>query len=323
MRKRFGDKFWWFSLIQTFGLQGALVLIVSLPVQLTAAGDDVALGWVAWLGVAVWLVGFTVETVGDAQLARFKAKPENEGQVMDTGLWRYTPPPQLLRRLHRVVGAVPRVARRRRLVGHHRADRDEHLPAAGVGRDHAGAHDHQATPRLRRLHRPHLDLLPQATQVAPDHPGAPMSTPAADPELLAAACRFASEAGALTLEWFRKGDLNLEHKVDGTPVTAADKAAEARLRRLIGDFAPEDTILGEEEGHSPGSGERRWIIDPDRRHQGVYPAECRCTRRSWRSRTNTARRWASSSCRHSTNRCLPDGDWDAPSSTSTGSVQPG
>ena len=90
MRKRFGDKYWWFSLIQTFGLQGALVLIVSLPVQLTAAGDDVALGWVAWLGVAVWLVGFTFETVGDAQLARFKAKPENEGQVMDRGLWRYT-----------------------------------------------------------------------------------------------------------------------------------------------------------------------------------------------------------------------------------------
>ena len=90
MRKRFGDKFWWFSLIQTFGLQGALVLIVSLPVQLTAAGDDVALGWVAWLGVAVGLVGFTFETVGDAQLARFKAKPENEGQVMDRGLWRYT-----------------------------------------------------------------------------------------------------------------------------------------------------------------------------------------------------------------------------------------
>jgi steroid 5-alpha reductase family enzyme len=90
MRKRFGDKYWWFSLIQTFGLQGALVLIVSLPVQLTAAGDDVALGWVAWLGAAVWLVGFTFETVGDAQLARFKAKPENEGQVMDRGLWRYT-----------------------------------------------------------------------------------------------------------------------------------------------------------------------------------------------------------------------------------------
>jgi histidinol-phosphatase len=89
-----------------------------------------------------------------------------------------------------------------------------------------------------------------------------MSTPAADPELLAAACRFAAEAGAVTLEWFRSGDLDLEHKGDGTPVTAADKASEARLRELIGAFAPEDTILGEEEGHSPGSGERRWIIDP-------------------------------------------------------------
>ena len=31
MRKRSGDKYWWFSLIQVFGLQGVLVLIVSLP----------------------------------------------------------------------------------------------------------------------------------------------------------------------------------------------------------------------------------------------------------------------------------------------------
>ncbi|MCB1028209.1 MAG: DUF1295 domain-containing protein [Microthrixaceae bacterium] len=90
MRKHFGEKFWWFSLIQTFWLQGALVLIVSLPVQLTASGDDVSMGVVGWLGVAVWLVGFAFETVGDAQLAWFKANPDNEGKVMDTGLWRYT-----------------------------------------------------------------------------------------------------------------------------------------------------------------------------------------------------------------------------------------
>jgi steroid 5-alpha reductase family enzyme len=30
------------------------------------------------------------ESVGDAQLARFKANPENKGRVMDSGLWRYT-----------------------------------------------------------------------------------------------------------------------------------------------------------------------------------------------------------------------------------------
>ena len=37
-----------------------------------------------------WAVGFFFETVGDAQLAAFKADPANKGKVMDRGLWRYT-----------------------------------------------------------------------------------------------------------------------------------------------------------------------------------------------------------------------------------------
>jgi steroid 5-alpha reductase family enzyme len=41
-------------------------------------------------GLAVWLVGFGFEAVGDAQLARFKADPSNRGKVMDRGLWAYT-----------------------------------------------------------------------------------------------------------------------------------------------------------------------------------------------------------------------------------------
>ena len=41
-------------------------------------------------GMALWLVGVTFESVGDAQLARFKADPASAGQVMDRGLWRYT-----------------------------------------------------------------------------------------------------------------------------------------------------------------------------------------------------------------------------------------
>lgn len=87
-------------------------------------------------------------------------------------------------------------------------------------------------------------------------------TPPADPDLLAAARRFAQEAGALTLEWFRGADLDLEHKGDGTPVTAADKAAEARLRSLIATYAPDDTVLGEEEGLAEGTSGRRWVVDP-------------------------------------------------------------
>jgi steroid 5-alpha reductase family enzyme len=42
------------------------------------------------LGVAVWLVGVAMESIGDGQLARFKADPQNAGKVMDRGLWRYT-----------------------------------------------------------------------------------------------------------------------------------------------------------------------------------------------------------------------------------------
>jgi len=65
--------------------------IVSLPVQLSAtAATPASFGPLAYLGAAVWTVGFLFETIGDAQLARFKADPDNKGQVMDHGLWRYT-----------------------------------------------------------------------------------------------------------------------------------------------------------------------------------------------------------------------------------------
>jgi len=38
----------------------------------------------------LWVIGMFFETVGDAQLARFKRNPDSAGNVMNTGLWRYT-----------------------------------------------------------------------------------------------------------------------------------------------------------------------------------------------------------------------------------------
>ncbi|MDN5859992.1 MAG: DUF1295 domain-containing protein [Pseudonocardia sp.] len=72
--------------------QAVVAWIVSLPVQLGQYGfADGALSIVVTvLGVLSWIVGFTFEAVGDAQLARFKADPANQGKVMDSGLWRYT-----------------------------------------------------------------------------------------------------------------------------------------------------------------------------------------------------------------------------------------
>jgi steroid 5-alpha reductase family enzyme len=91
MRRRWGERFPVISLVTVFGLQGALMWIVSLPVQAAqAATAPDALTWVDGLGVVLWLVGFSFEVVGDWQLRRFKGDPDNKGRVMDRGLWRYT-----------------------------------------------------------------------------------------------------------------------------------------------------------------------------------------------------------------------------------------
>ncbi|HEY6533938.1 MAG TPA: DUF1295 domain-containing protein [Acidimicrobiales bacterium] len=92
MRERHGDRFWLISLVTVFGTQGLLMWIVSLPLQLGSGIDGRGSAWVVLLvvGVAVWALGFVFESVGDAQLAAFKADPASKGQVMDHGLWRYT-----------------------------------------------------------------------------------------------------------------------------------------------------------------------------------------------------------------------------------------
>ncbi|MEV1046441.1 DUF1295 domain-containing protein [Streptomyces sp. NPDC049916] len=78
-----------YALRKVYLLQGALVWLVSLPVQ-AAHYLTGPLAWWAWAGVALWVVGLAFETVGDAQLARFKADPANKGKVMDRGLWSWT-----------------------------------------------------------------------------------------------------------------------------------------------------------------------------------------------------------------------------------------
>ncbi|MGA1648784.1 MAG: DUF1295 domain-containing protein [Ilumatobacteraceae bacterium] len=90
MRKHWGPRFPVISLVTVFGLQGALMWIVSLGVQLGQDDASPSVGAIAYIGIAVYLVGLFFEVVGDAQLARFKADPESAGKVMDRGLWRYT-----------------------------------------------------------------------------------------------------------------------------------------------------------------------------------------------------------------------------------------
>ena len=89
IRENNSPNFGFKSLYIVFGLQAGLAWIVSLPL-LAAMNSDAPIGVLDAIGVVVWAVGFSFETVGDLQLAQFRANPENKGKVLNSGLWRLT-----------------------------------------------------------------------------------------------------------------------------------------------------------------------------------------------------------------------------------------
>jgi steroid 5-alpha reductase family enzyme len=78
-----------YALRQIYLTQAVVLWFVSLPVQV-ASFETAPPDWLTWVGVAVWGVGLFFEAVGDHQLQRFRSDPASTGQVLDTGLWRYT-----------------------------------------------------------------------------------------------------------------------------------------------------------------------------------------------------------------------------------------
>lgn len=91
MREDYGASWWWKSLFIVFGLQGALMLVVALPLfGALVTPASAGLGALDALGLILFATGLFFETVGDLELARFKGDAANAGKVMDQGLWRYT-----------------------------------------------------------------------------------------------------------------------------------------------------------------------------------------------------------------------------------------
>lgn len=78
------------SLTRVYALQGIIAWFVSWPAQLGQLGPDEPLGAFALLGAAVCVTGLSFEAIGDWQLRRFKADPDNKGKLMTTGLWAWT-----------------------------------------------------------------------------------------------------------------------------------------------------------------------------------------------------------------------------------------
>jgi steroid 5-alpha reductase family enzyme len=88
--------YWMRAYVSVFLLQGALVLLISLP-TVFAAGDSLSFAVpLTVLGMLIWVAGFATETAADYQLQQFLNAKTNKGKVLDKGLWHYSRHPNYL-----------------------------------------------------------------------------------------------------------------------------------------------------------------------------------------------------------------------------------
>ncbi|GGE10605.1 histidinol-phosphatase [Polymorphobacter glacialis] len=80
-------------------------------------------------------------------------------------------------------------------------------------------------------------------------------------EDIALAHVLADAAGAAIRPYFRRPFL-VETKEDFSPVTVADRAAEAAIRALLAEHRPHDGVIGEEYGDDRADAARVWVLDP-------------------------------------------------------------
>jgi steroid 5-alpha reductase family enzyme len=77
--------------LMTWTLQGLWVLLTAAAALAIITGTErEPLGWVAYLGMAIWLAGFLIEVVADAQKSAFKRDPATEGRFISSGLWAWS-----------------------------------------------------------------------------------------------------------------------------------------------------------------------------------------------------------------------------------------
>ena len=89
MRRKHSPNFAVKSLFIVFVLQGLLAWIIALSLLAAVTGSR-PLNLIDASAIVLVLFGTLFESIADAQLAAFKARPDAQGSVMDTGLWRYT-----------------------------------------------------------------------------------------------------------------------------------------------------------------------------------------------------------------------------------------
>ena len=75
----------------TWTLQGLWVLLtLACALAIITGAERSSLGWVAVIGIAVWVAGFAIEAVADQQKSAFKRDPANAGRFITSGLWAWS-----------------------------------------------------------------------------------------------------------------------------------------------------------------------------------------------------------------------------------------
>ncbi len=89
-RKAWGKWFYLRSYFQIYLLQGFFLYVISIPVFMISGNPGRPFNLVDVIGILVWLLGFVFEVLADSQLTRFASHPANRGQLLQSGLWKYS-----------------------------------------------------------------------------------------------------------------------------------------------------------------------------------------------------------------------------------------
>jgi steroid 5-alpha reductase family enzyme len=89
LSSKWAKHIWLRAYFSVFILQGALILLISLPVILAIARPLPHLAWLSMLGLGLWLIGFALEAASDYQLNKFLQNKDHP-KVMQNGLWHYS-----------------------------------------------------------------------------------------------------------------------------------------------------------------------------------------------------------------------------------------
>jgi steroid 5-alpha reductase family enzyme len=88
--RQHGGPHWWLkTYYRIYLLQGTIALLVATPLVAGFLRPH-DFSFLNLVGVVVWIVGLATEITADVQLTRFRARPDSRGEVLDTGLWRYS-----------------------------------------------------------------------------------------------------------------------------------------------------------------------------------------------------------------------------------------